>query len=927
MFAIGLATLLCAFGGSISLAHPASLALDSGVTTAAAVNGSCISAPDTSCISLVGLCVAKVATGQVIPPTRIWSDRICTASAMCAGMGEVLDAVCCAGTCQKPEDQESLDYNNVYFSMVGNCAFQSGGCPLAWQPFVDWFYDTIQSTGTELWPSSGDDVLQWWGYIANWTRSCTEGDCAGSTIPYLNLNDWFHFSSEVYVTAPGTPQYDAPLSTDREENEDDWDPDFSWPCMSEDPSSCWWDYGSPNIPGSQTDDLVLSSRSSAPHGNSFVTLPVNLAHVSEDLESSSSPVGRAPYQPPNIPPPVYVHGQLMTLHASQNNTRKSNNSMTSSSTVRRELHDPRSVDHVATKTVPEVIIPSRCPAYPNDVDIPSILPTLTYYCNKLPTICENIRAHPDWDQNTDTMDLTYDPFNSGKRRNAVCGKAVRDAFQASGQCDLREHNPDYWKISCDEFPFNMVLEGGRGNAHVMAVPSIEQAFQATLNSMLTNLLRVENVGSTVWKGQNGRRKRCHRFALKLLDQPEQNAPVTAVGSVERGSAFWANEDIPSLRFVTDSRVLTYLPATFPVDTAYPPDASALTVMGTPLKPYDCQPCALNPPSPSSPSISPRELSDPAGSLDASLNVTQKTLEKRQVSCSSATLATTVAEATAAAAVSVESAKSEAAAAAAALSSASDVPPAQSSAAAAAIASASALAPAAAALVSATSDSERADAIAASSESVTEAQSAASAIWASGPSISDAIAQVANHVISASSAISAAIASSANVINPQTPISPPTDPAVDPTRNRGNPSAPPAACFGAGSTGFLKVGNSYFGRNDTKAKATLIDAGSKAYFGLSLSIFSAPVQLEPIDGCNAVYFWGPGQLEQNFQVDCSTNELRMYWNGIQQSCYYWLADPNDVAIFCGSNIANIISCVHGQGVYADLQPAFLTWTTS
>ena len=43
-----------------------------------------------------------------------------------------------------------------------------------------------------------------------------------------------------------------PLSDDRDVNDDDWTPDFSWPCPFDDPNNCWWDYGPPSTASSPT---------------------------------------------------------------------------------------------------------------------------------------------------------------------------------------------------------------------------------------------------------------------------------------------------------------------------------------------------------------------------------------------------------------------------------------------------------------------------------------------------------------------------------------------------------------------------------------------------------------------------------------------------------------------------------------------------
>ena len=81
------------------------------------------------------------------------------------------------------------------------------------EPFVDWFYNTIQMTGTNLWPEyvvgrseyntsltayprSGDDVLAEWADIATWTAFCEGTNCVDASIPYSNFNDWLHYAPD-----------------------------------------------------------------------------------------------------------------------------------------------------------------------------------------------------------------------------------------------------------------------------------------------------------------------------------------------------------------------------------------------------------------------------------------------------------------------------------------------------------------------------------------------------------------------------------------------------------------------------------------------------------------------------------------------------------------------------------------------------------
>ncbi|KAJ6625172.1 hypothetical protein B0H10DRAFT_1634423, partial [Mycena sp. CBHHK59/15] len=188
-----------------------------------ATNGTCISSPQSACASLVAICMSKVATGQVAS-NNFWSAPECFTAATCAGSAAVLDAACCAGTCVSLTNMNSLDYNKIYAPMVGSCATAPGGCPVTWTDFVNYFYNTIQTTNTNNWPISGDNVLVWWAEIATWTTFCYGTNCVNGQIPYLNFNDWLRFSTATLITTPGNPPISDPLSTDRDNNMDVWDP-------------------------------------------------------------------------------------------------------------------------------------------------------------------------------------------------------------------------------------------------------------------------------------------------------------------------------------------------------------------------------------------------------------------------------------------------------------------------------------------------------------------------------------------------------------------------------------------------------------------------------------------------------------------------------------------------------------------------------
>ena len=182
------------------------------------------------------------------------------------------------------------------------------------------------------------------------------------------------------------------------------------------------------------------------------------------------------------------------------------------------------------------------------------------------------------------------------------------------------------------------------------------------------------------------------------------------------------------------------------------------------------------------------------------------------------------------------------------------------------------------------------------------------------------------MISASSSVSDATQDAQNVIPPSTPVPPDTDPMKNPNLNSGPPpNSPPAACFGAGSRGFVKIGDLYLTNENGRAPATLVDVGSNAFFGLTIPTDRT---VEAVVGCPGVYGWAGGDPRApDYQVDCSTNELGSYWNGVKQACYSYDRSPGVFSVFCGNNLGNIYACLQGAGLYGTLSPAFFTWATS
>lgn len=271
--------------------------------------------------------------------------------------------------------------------------------------------------------------------------------CVDGAIPYSNFNDWFHFSTAIIATTPGTPQYVDVFPT-LEENIDNFTPNIFWPCQLDQQADCWWDYG-PLLAGTFQSGIEPLQVKVQP--TPLVTA-LQTKFTAPVTGNSSSPFGRAAFQPPNLPPPVYVNGELFPLVL---NGAPVKWNVTTSPAVADD-----SLDFSAPSALPPAlesstdtfgnlselaITPAACKT---TTDIPTTLPTLTYFCPFFPGICQNIRSHPDWNAATNTMELTYDPFDGGKKRDTVCTSAVKTAMQDAGSCDPRQHDANYWKVGC-----------------------------------------------------------------------------------------------------------------------------------------------------------------------------------------------------------------------------------------------------------------------------------------------------------------------------------------------------------------------------------------------------------------------------------------------------------------------------------------------
>ncbi|KAF9039671.1 hypothetical protein BDZ89DRAFT_1060816 [Hymenopellis radicata] len=118
--------------------------------------------------------------------TDLWSVASCVAGATCAH-SNLLTLAQCENSAVSKADAPHLNYD-IYASIVGDCAWDEGGCPITQQNYIDFFYGTLSAIGSANWPSSADDVVTYyWDPINAWTAT-------GETIPYTNFDDWLHYA-------------------------------------------------------------------------------------------------------------------------------------------------------------------------------------------------------------------------------------------------------------------------------------------------------------------------------------------------------------------------------------------------------------------------------------------------------------------------------------------------------------------------------------------------------------------------------------------------------------------------------------------------------------------------------------------------------------------------------------------------------------
>ncbi|KIY48841.1 hypothetical protein FISHEDRAFT_29682, partial [Fistulina hepatica ATCC 64428] len=119
---------------------------------------------------------------------QMWSSEICVAAASVAdglGIAQLRRTYLCS---KQPSRYcfERFFFSQVYANVVGDCAWQSGGCPMTQQNFIDMVYGSISAYGGTNWPTSAQEVIDAFDTILDWTLT-------GTDTPYLNFNDWLHY--------------------------------------------------------------------------------------------------------------------------------------------------------------------------------------------------------------------------------------------------------------------------------------------------------------------------------------------------------------------------------------------------------------------------------------------------------------------------------------------------------------------------------------------------------------------------------------------------------------------------------------------------------------------------------------------------------------------------------------------------------------
>jgi len=138
-----------------------------------------------ACVNLISNCLKELNT-----TSYIWHKTSCVAAATCDGITNLISL---AQNCDKEDvadapDTPTLSYN-IYANIVGECAWQEGGCPITQQNYIDFVYGALSAVNSTEWPSDVSQVISlWWDPILSWADT-------GDTLPYTNFDDWLHYSN------------------------------------------------------------------------------------------------------------------------------------------------------------------------------------------------------------------------------------------------------------------------------------------------------------------------------------------------------------------------------------------------------------------------------------------------------------------------------------------------------------------------------------------------------------------------------------------------------------------------------------------------------------------------------------------------------------------------------------------------------------
>ncbi|KAI0738949.1 hypothetical protein C8Q80DRAFT_1275156 [Daedaleopsis nitida] len=138
------------------------------------------------------LATACADDSTVYDSANLWNNKVCVAAAVASVQYFGSDVISGRASCHNPDgitSQEalpSLDYN-LYASIVGDCAWAPGGCPMTKQNYIDLVHSAIGDANKGNWPSSVDVLVsQGWDKLVDWTKT-------GETVPYTNLDDFLHY--------------------------------------------------------------------------------------------------------------------------------------------------------------------------------------------------------------------------------------------------------------------------------------------------------------------------------------------------------------------------------------------------------------------------------------------------------------------------------------------------------------------------------------------------------------------------------------------------------------------------------------------------------------------------------------------------------------------------------------------------------------